>query len=162
MMIRRMFAGSIVALLLSVSPLAAACDLSCALGSMNSNCHSEQAKSQDSMPDGMKMDGMAMTGMKMPEIPAAQDQGTFSAIARAKANHPSIGAMGSCERRSCDGGSAVSTKTPRSVDSHIHSVLAAKEIRRPGHARTLFRGARDGIAMFHLRDGIPLQLSLRI
>ena len=46
MMIRRIFAGSIVALLLSVSSLAAACDLSCAFASMNSDCHSQQAESK--------------------------------------------------------------------------------------------------------------------
>jgi len=82
MMIKRVFVGSIVALLLSVSSLAAACDVSCAFASMNSDCHSDRAESQDSTPGGMKMDGMAMDGMTMPEMASGKGQQTNFAAPR--------------------------------------------------------------------------------
>ena len=162
MMIRRIFAGSIVALLLSVSSLAAACDVSCAFASMSSDCHSEQTKSQDSAPDGMKMDGMAMAGMTMPEMASGEDRQTVSAISRAKASHPSIGEMGPCEKQACNDSSVVSAKTGRSVDSHFHSILAVTDAPRDDGALKLFHDARDDVATHHVRDGSPLQLSLRI
>ena len=88
MMIRRIFAGSIVALLLSVSSLAAACDLSCAFASMNSDCHSQQTESQDSASGGMNMDGMAMAGMTMPEMASSEGQQAVPAISRVKSESP--------------------------------------------------------------------------
>jgi len=157
MIIRRIFAGSIVALLLSVSSFAAACDVSCAFAVMSSDCHSQQTKSQDLAPGSMKMDGMAMAGMANGE-----DQQAVPAILRLKASHPSIGEMGQCEREACDNGSAVFAKTTRSSDSHFHSILVIAETPRADDALTLLRGARDDIATYQVRDGSPLHLSLRI
>jgi hypothetical protein len=162
MMIKRMFAGSIVALLLSVSSFAAACDISCAFAAMSSDCHSQQTYSQDLAPGGMKMDGMAMAGMAMPGIANGEEQQAVPAISRLKASHPSIGEMGPCERQSCDNGSAVFARTTRFGDSHFHSILAIAETPRGDGALTLLRGARDDIATYQVRDGIPLHLRLRI
>ena len=162
MMIRRTFAGSIVALLLSVSPLAAACDLSCAFAAMKSDCHSQQTESQDLTSGGMKMDGMAMAGMTMPETAQSEDQPAVSAVSQTKAIHPSIGEMGPCERQACDSSSAVSAKSSRSADSHLYSIPAVTDTSRASNALSLFHGARDSIATFHVRDGSPLHLSLRV
>ena len=164
MMIRRIFAGSIVALLLSVSSLAAACDLSCAFASMSSDCHSAQTESQDSAVGGMKMDGMAMAGMTMPGM-ASRRRPTSGFCGRAlqTASHPSIGEMGPCERQTCDNGSAVSAKTTRSVDSHFHSLLAVTETpRADGALHDYFMTREMTLHRFHVRDGSPLHLSLRI
>lgn len=161
-MIRRTFAGSIVALLLSMSPLAAACDLSCAFASMNSDCHFQQGESQDSASDGMKMDGMAMAGMTMPEMAQSENEPAVSATSRTKVIHPSIGEMGPCEKQSCDTSSSVSARTSRSIDLHLYSVQAVTETFRDGDALMLFRGARDDIAPDRASDGSPFQLSLRI
>src|SRR6266851_236893 len=125
MMIRRIFVGSIVTLLLSVSSLAAACDVSCAFASMNSDCHLDQSESQDSTPGGMKMDGMAM-----PEMASGEGQQTNFAAPRANIAHPSIGEMGPCEKQACDDSSAVSAKTSNSIDSHFHSILVVTETPR--------------------------------
>lgn len=162
MMIRRVFAGSMVALLLSVLPLAAACDVSCAFASMNSDCHSEQVETQDSAPGGTKMDDMAMDGMAMPEMNQGQGQQTGSAVSSAKANHPSIGEMGPCEKQPCDGDSAISTKTNHSIGSQNNFVLAMIEIPRADSAPPLFRGARDDLATHHSPDTSSLARSLRI
>lgn len=162
MLIRRIFAGSIVALLLCVASLTAACDLSCAFASMNSDCHSAQTSSQDSAVGGVKMDGMAMAGMTMPGMAGGEGQQADSAAAPANLGHPSIGEMGTCEKQNCDSGSAVSAKTTRSIDTFSRSHLAVTEARLAVDALTIFHGARDDIASFHIRDGSPLHLSLRI
>jgi hypothetical protein len=161
-MIRRIFAGSIAALLLSVTSLAAACDVSCAFAAMSSDCHAKQTESRDSEAGGMTMDGMAMAGMTMPEMAKSEDQQAVPAISRLKASHPSIGEMGPCERQSCDNGSAIFAKTTRSGDSHFHSILAIAETPRADGALTLIRDARDDIAKYQVRDGSPLHLRLRI
>jgi hypothetical protein len=162
MMIRRIFAGSIVALMFSVCSLAAACDISCAFASMNSDCHSDQTGPQGSPSAGMTMDGMAMPGMTMPEMANSEDQPTVSAISQGMANHPSIGEMGPCEKQACDNGSTVSTTATRSGNSYFHSILAVTEIPPGNGALKLLRDPRDDIATNQFRDSSPLHISLRI
>jgi hypothetical protein len=162
MMIRRIFTGSIVALLLAVSSLAAACDVSCAFASMNSDCHSVQTESQNSAHGGMKMDGMTMPGMTMPETGNGEGQQAISAAAPVNASHPSIGALGPCEKQACNDNSGVSAKTSSSIDSHFHSILVATETLLAAGALTSFHDARDDISTYQFRDRSPLPLSLRI
>jgi hypothetical protein len=162
MMIKRIFAGSIVALLLSMTSLAAACDVSCAFASMSSDCHSQQTESQDSPPDGMTMDGMARDGMTMPEMAGGEDQQSVAAVQGSTASHPVIGEMGPCEKQACYDGFAVSAKTARFVDSQLHSITAISESPRADIAPPFFHDARDDIAHYRPSDGSPLLLSLRI
>jgi hypothetical protein len=162
MMVRRIFAGSIVALLLSVPSLAAACDLSCAFASMKSDCHVQPAEPQDSSPSKMGMNGMSMAGMAMPDMANAEDQPSVSAAPGSQASHALLGEMEPCERQSCDSSSAVSAKSSRSVDSHFHSILAFTEASRASGAPPHFHDARDDVASYRLHDRSPLQLSLRI
>jgi hypothetical protein len=161
-MIRRIFAGSVVALLVSVSALAAACDLSCAFASMNSDCPSQQTATQDSASDDVQMDGMAMTGMTMPGMAGGEDRQMDSAVTRANAGHPSICEMGPCEKQACDSGDAVSTGTNRFVNASFHFIVAITEPPAADHAPPIFHGARDDVASDHPGDASPLQLSLRI
>jgi hypothetical protein len=162
MMIKRMFAGSIVVLLLAASSLAAACDLSCSFALMSSDCHSLQAESQDSAAGAMTVDGMAMAEMTMPEMANSESQLAVSAISRSNWGHPSIGEMGPCEKQACDNGAAVSVKTARSVNSQIHSISAVTEIPRAYQDLRLFRDARDAITAHRVLDESPLHSSLRI
>ena len=162
MMLRRIFSGSFAALLLAVSPLAAACDLSCAFALMNSDCHSQKTEIQNPVMGGMKMDGMAMDGMTMPEMSPSEAQQEVSAIPRTNARHPSIGDMGPCERQACDNNSAVSARTSRLIDPHFHSILAFVESPRAGGAQTLLRGAHEDIAIYYFLEERPLFVSLRI
>src|SRR5579862_4502187 len=157
MPIRRIFAGSVVALLLTVASLTVACDLSCAFASMNSDCHSAQSESQASAVGGMEM-----AGMTMPETAIGEGQQAVTAATLANVAHPSIGEMGPCEKQNCDNGSAVSAKTTRSVDTRSQSLLAVAEASRADDAPRIFRGARDDVASFRVRDGSPLHISLRI
>jgi len=162
MRIKRIFAGSIVALLLSVSPLAAACDLSCAFARADSDCHLQKLKTQDPASGGMKMDGMAMDGMSMSEMAATADPRESFTISREDGNHPSIGEMGTCERHNCDSGSAVSARSRRSVASSPHVILPVTRTSRARDTRMPFHHARDNVAMHPIRGGNPLPLNLRI
>ena len=161
-MIRRIFAGSIVAILLSVSSLAAACDLSCAFPSMKSDCHSQKNESRDSMSGGMNMDGMAMAGMTMPEMAGGEIPLMLSPLSRTRAGHPSIGEMGPCERQSCGNSSTDSAKTSRTADSHFSSILTTTEALRINIAPPLIHEARDDVGTNPARDGSLLHISLRI
>lgn len=161
-MFRRIFAVSIVALLLSVSTLAAACDLSCAFTAMSWDCHTEQTEDQYSAPGGASMDGMSMAGMTMPEMGYGEVQQAVSGNSRTKASHASIGEMGPCERQACDNDSAVAVKASRSVAPQLHSILVAAETSRGVVASAYFHDARDDIAHYRPLDGSPLQLSLRV
>jgi hypothetical protein len=162
MLIRRILAGSIVALLLFVSSLAAACDLSCAFPSMSADCHLEQTEPQDSSSGGMKMDGMAMAGMTMPKMGSGRNLQTVSAISPTNASHPSIGEMGPCERQSCDSDTPVSARMTRSIDAQFHSIMANTETLRVICAPTLVHDARDDIAHYRPSGRSPLHLSLRV
>jgi len=162
MKIRRIFAGTIVALLLSVSSLAAACDLSCAFASMNSDCHAQRAETQDAESGGMQMDGMAMDGMTMSGMAHNPEQKSASAISAVMPNHPSIGEMGPCEKQSCDGDTAVSAKASHSLPTQHNLILTIVENPRVVSVAPFIRDARDDIARRAFQDGCPLRISLRI
>ena len=162
MMLKRIISGSIVTLLLSVSSLAAACDLSCAFASADSDCHSQELPSHDAANAGMKMDGTDMAGMKMPEAAKGEDRQSDSAISRLKDSHPSISEMEPCEKQACYDAFAVSAKTARFVDSQIHSLVGIVEAPGAEIAPLFFYDARDDGAPYHPLDASPLHLSLRI
>jgi hypothetical protein len=162
MRIKRIFAGSIVALLLSVSPLAAACDLSCAFARADSDCHRQKLETEDPASGGMKMDGMTMVGMSMPDTDATADPLASFTSSRENANHPSIGEMGPCERQNCDSGSAVFARSSRSVASGRHLFLAVTGKFRVREMQIPFHDARDDVATYPMRGGNLLPLTLRI
>jgi hypothetical protein len=162
MVIQRIFAASIAALLLSVSPLAAACDLSCAFAAMNSDCHIQKGETQDSATGGMRMDGMSMDGMTMSEMSHRQDQQEDFASSGAMANHPSISGMGPCEKRSCDSATGVSAKANRPFAPQLDPVFAAHENPRADGASPIFHDAWVDIAVHPFGYESPLHLSLRI
>ncbi len=159
---RRMFACSIVALLVVTSALSLACGLSCSFASMNSDCHSLQAETRDSADGGMQMGGIAMAGMTMPEMAVGEKHQTASTFTPANAGHPLIGETGMCGMHSCDNATAVSSRANHSVDSALHS-LVAKFVSSTGLIPPqLFRDARDDIPHDPPGDASPFSLSLRI
>ncbi len=162
MLLRRILVGSILALLLSASSLGAACDLSCAFASMNSDCHSEFAEANSSAASSMAMAGMEMAGMTTQEMGGSQDQQAISAISETMPHQTFIGEMGPCERQSCDNSSAVSARVNGLGYTHFHLILAVTETLRADDAQALFRGARDDFASFRPHNRNSFQLNLRI
>ena len=129
MKVKRTIAGSIAALLLAVTSMAAACDLSCAFAMASSDCHAGEsttgsAGSTDAMA-GMDMGGMDMSGMAMPGVNERVTRPSASEIAPAKAAHPSIGDMGPCERQTCDKGTFVFVKAGRSAVQRVQAAPPA-------------------------------------
>jgi hypothetical protein len=92
----------------------------------------------------------------------AENQPSVSSLPQAILGHPSIGTMGLCEKRACDNTSAIFSKTPRSMDSQLQSVVAFFKTPNTSSARSSFHGARDELATQSVPDASPLHLSLRI
>jgi hypothetical protein len=164
MVIRRIFASSIVVLLLLVTPLAVACDLSCAFSSLVSDCHAAQTAVQTPASGEMNMDGMDMAGMDMPKTPGEMGRPAGPVVSRTHEVHPSIGDMGPCEKQACDGSSAVSANAKKSSfrDLHVPVVLVAAETHPADAAPALFRIARDEITQQSSAGAGPLHLNLRV
>lgn len=159
---KRTVAGTIVALLVAVTSMAAACDLSCAFGMAESDCHSDGARAQTSMESAMDMSGMDMSGMIMPGMASYQSQPLDSTMSRTDATHPSIGDMGPCERQSCDRGSFVATKSGRSNNAVVSCIgpVAADSV-DVAFAQSL-HSARDDISQGRPFHASLLALVLRI
>ena len=166
MKVKRTIAGSIAALLLAVTSMAAACDLSCAFAMASSDCHASEsttasAGSSDAMAR-MDMGGMDMSGMAMPGASESATPPSTSEMSPAKAAHSSIGDMGPCERQSCDKGSFVFVKAGRSAARGVQTAPPALRVSLPATGLQIFRGARDDAAPFSPFRTISLSSVLRI
>ncbi len=157
--IRRIFAGTLAALLLCVSSLAAACDLSCGFALFRSDCHSPQTAAEKSQrPE------MAMTGMAGPEMAgdSATNQPMVSSAPQSMPGHAVLADMGACMRQSCDQAQALAFKANRSTAAQFETVSTTSELSLTESFRNAFHEARGDIAP-HL-PGVqpPLDVSLRI
>jgi hypothetical protein len=163
MNMKRAVAGTVVALLLAVTSMAAACDLSCAFGLADSDCHASGEQSQSSMASAIDMGGMSMTaGMTMSGMTDGQSQPSTPAISRAQSAHPSIGDMWPCERQSCDKGSFVFARGGRANSRATFSILRLGHSAAEGAALRAFHGARDEVATPPSFQASPLKSVLRI
>jgi hypothetical protein len=163
MIVTRTIAGLVVTLLLAVTSMAAACDLSCAFALANSDCHPQDATSQSSADSSVAMDGMDMPGMAMPGMTPIANHPSISDISQARVgHHPSIGTMGPCERQSCDKSSFGSVKTNRVRASRPTVVLPIAQNPRGDTARSHSYDARDDVASDPPSYRNSFQLSLRI
>jgi hypothetical protein len=160
MIFRRIFASTAVALLLSASTLAAACDLSCAFPSRISDCHSEQNEARNSPPGGMKMDGLTMPDM--PDTSSMHQQSVFEPE-RTASNHARIGEMGPCEKQSCGDALVLAVKA-----SHPKAAMSGVVHARSGFPLTASlppasHNARDDLARFGQVVHVDLfSVSLRV
>ena len=161
-MLKRAFASSLVGLLLSVSALAAACDIRCSFPSSKSDCHSRQTAYPNPSSDEMNMSAMDMAGMAMPATARAGTPQSVSAIRNETSSHPSIGEMGPCERQACDENSFVSAKRNLFKAPRFNFVAPLQAIRPATGVSAHAHDARDDVASFPLRDASPPNRSLRI
>jgi hypothetical protein len=159
MMIRRIFSGSIVVLLLSLSSFAAACDVSCAFASMKSDCHAKQTEAQNSPSGQMKMDGMPMPEMSGDD---SMNQQMASGPPRTMPMHPAVADMGTCERQSCDQAPALTVKASHPAAAKFDAVCALTGFPRMGSLQAAFHDARGELARPGPDVHVPLSVSLRI
>jgi hypothetical protein len=156
---KRVFAGSLTALLLCVSSWAAACDLSCGFASLQADCHSPQMAAKESDPAGMTMAGMAM-----PEMDGARptNQRAFSSTSQGMPVHAALVDMGVCEHQSCDQAQALAAKGNHSTAAQPDTIWTVVGFPGMDSVQTAFHGARDDLAPLSPAIHSPLSVSLRI
>jgi hypothetical protein len=156
---KRIFGGSLTALLLCVSSWAAACDLSCGFAQFQSDCHSPRMAVKESMPAEMTMPGMAM-----PEMAGASstNQQMFSHSSQAIPAHAAFVDMGACERQSCDQVQTLAAKGNHPTAAPLDTIRAVAGFSRIHSAKTAFHDARDDLAPLSPAIHSPLSVSLRI
>ena len=159
MKVRRIFAGSLAALLLCASSLAAACDLSCGFALFRSDCHSPQMAAEESRPAEM-----TMAGMTMPEGAEAgsADQPTVSPSPRATTAHAVLADMGACERQTCEQAQASASKINHSTAAQFETISTVAGSSHRDSLRAAFHEARDCIAPLSPAGQFLLDVSLRI
>jgi hypothetical protein len=157
--IKRIFAGSLAALLLCVSSLAAACDLSCGFALFQSDCHSQQMAAEESRPAEMTMAGMTMP--EMAEAGSADQQMTSSAPLAMRV-HAVLVDMGACERQPCDQAQALASKINYPAAAQFETISTFAGFSHMDSFRAAFHEARDDIAPLSPVVHTPLDVSLRI
>jgi hypothetical protein len=164
MMTRRIFAGSIAVILLSVSSLAAACDLSCGFVSMKSDCHAQQTEPQESSSGDMNMNGMSMAGMTMPTMSGgdSMNQQMVSAPSRTLPFHAAVVDMGTCERQSCDQSPVLAVKANHPAAAKSDVACAIIGFPRRVSLQVAFHDARDGLTRLDQIVHAPLRVTLRV
>lgn len=162
---KRFITGLIVTLIFFGPSLGAACDLSCVFNQLASVCHLERAATERSGTDGKAMGGMVMDGMAIPGVvhDNAGNQPVLSSALEAAAGHSTIAAMGLCERKSCEPGSALAAKTTLPFGPNVQLIpAAAKNFHQIGNLRAAFFHVRADIASFYPDLRSPMNISLRI
>gem|GEM_PF-3255002 len=159
MKIRRIFAGTLAALLLCVSSLAAACDLSCGFALFRSDCHSPQMTADES-----QRHEMAMAGMAMPETAgdSSTNQPMVSSAPQAMPGHAVLTDMGACMRQSCDQAQALASKANHSTAGQFETVSTIAGFFQTENLRAAIHEARGGIAPLTPIVHSPLDVSLRL
>src|SRR5882762_1720316 len=154
MKIRRIFAGTLAALLLCVSSLAAACDLSCGFALFRSDCHSSQMGAEESQRHEMAMPGTAGG--------SSTNQPMVSSAPQSMPGHAVLAEMGACVRQSCDQAQALASKANHSTAGQFETVSTIAGFFQTENLRAAFHEARGGIAPLTPIVHSPLDVSLRL
>jgi hypothetical protein len=144
----------LAALLLCVSSLAAACDLSCGFALFRSDCHSPQMAAEE----------FQRPEMAMPEM--AGDSFTnhlmVSPVPQSMPGHAVLAEMGACMRQSCDQAQTLTSKANHSTAGQFETVSTVSCFSHMESLRAAFHEARAGIAPLTPIVHSPLDVSLRI
>jgi hypothetical protein len=154
-----MFAVSLVALLLFVSSLAAACDLSCGFALFRSDCHLPGMAAKDSGASDTTMAGMKMTERASEN---STDQQMGSSPQQPMSAHAVVADMGVCERQSCDQTQALASKADYFAAAQFDTISRDAEFHSLESLLAAFHESGDDIPLFSPFVDSPLDLSLRI
>jgi len=152
--IRGIFVLSLVALLLFVSSLAAACDLSCGFALFRSDCHSPEMAATDSGASDMTLVERADENSTEQQIASSPHQ--------AMPAHAVLADMGACERQSCDQAQALASKADHSTAAQFDTISTHAESPSMESLQTALHETRDDIPLFSPLVGSLLDVSLRI
>jgi len=157
--IRRIFACFLAALLLCVSSVAAACDLSCGFAESRADCHSLQEAAGELAPAEMPM-----AGMNMPEMAgdSSTNQQMVSPAPQAMPAHARLVDMGACARQPCDESQALASKANHSAVAQFEAVSTVAGFPHVESLRATFHRVRGAAAPLIRIVHSPLDVSLRI
>jgi hypothetical protein len=158
MAIRRIFAGTLAALLLCVPAIATACDLSCGFSQLASDCHSAQITGHDSASPDVAMGGMSMPNMDDDRSPDRQE---VSSAQQAMPIHGVLVDMGECTRHSCDQAQWIVSNTNQCAP-RFRVISRTPEFPSMESLRIAFHDARDDIATLSSPADGALHTNLRI
>ena len=156
---RRILTVSLVALLLFVSSLAAACDLSCGFALFGSDCHSPEMASTDSAASDMTMAGMRMAERADENSP---DRQIGFSPRQGMPAHAVLAEMGACERQSCDQAQALASKAGHSTAAHFDSISTDAESPSMESLQAAIHESFDDTPLFSPFVNSSLDVSLRI
>jgi hypothetical protein len=156
MRLSRIVAVPTMALLLSVSSLAAACDLSCEFVQFESDCHSTQMVHPSA--------AMTMAGMSMPEMNGGNPTGqqVFSSTPSSMPTHAAFVDMGSCKRQSCDQAQTLTSRVSHSTAAQFESIRTIAGFSNVNVIPPAFHEARDDTSLLDSVVHFPLSVALRI
>jgi hypothetical protein len=161
---RSIFAGALAAMLLCVSSLAAACDLSCGFARQRSDCHSTRMTPSESGSPEMTMADMSMPGMTMPENSGDNSISgqTVSPSSKGMPTHAALVDMGACERQSCDQTPVLASKSNHTTFKMFEAIskIPGSFYMEGRHAS--FYESRDDLASFAPSVFISFNVTLRI
>jgi hypothetical protein len=157
--LKRILVGTLAALLLCVSSLLPACDLSCGFLLFRSDCHSSQIAAAES--DASEM---AMAGMTMPE--SASDslahQSVVPPVPQKMPAHAALAEMGACARQSCDQAPGLVTILIHSAATQFEKISGVTGFSGMERPKIVFHDARDDISPPDRAVHLSLDVSLRI
>jgi hypothetical protein len=163
-MVRQILSSSMVVLMLCASALGAACDLSCGFAPDRSDCHTQQAQTQDSAPTTMKMGNIDMPGMAMPGMASSSstDREMVSNRSQGMPAHAALVEMNTCARQSCDQAQTSAGQANRFAATHCDVISGIVGFSYSNTLQATFRDARDDVAPRNPEIQRPLSISLRI
>ena len=157
--IKRIFVGTIAVLLMCVSSLLPACDLSCGFSAFRSDCHSMRMVDRASDPSDM-----TMAGMTMPESTgdSSSDQPGVSSVPQEMPAHTAFLEMGACARQSCAQAPGLLSSSIHFTAAQFERISAVSGFSGMELPKIVFPDARDDISPPDRANRRSLDVSLRI
>ena len=159
MKIKPIFVSTVAVLLMCVSSLLPACDLSCGFSLFRSDCHSPRmAAAESDAPD------MTMAGVTMPESDgdSPTNQPLVSSVPQEMPAHAALVEMGACARQSCAEASGLVSSSIHSAATQFERISAVTAFSGVELPKIIFHDARDDISPPDRAVHLSLDVSLRI
>jgi hypothetical protein len=157
--IKRIFVGTAALLLMCVSSILPACDLSCGFSAFQSDCHSPRMADAESGTSDM-----TMAGMTMPESASDNpaDQPVVSSGPQEAPAHAALVDMGACAHQSCAPAPGLLSISIHSAAAQFETISAATGFSGMELSKIVFHDARDDVSPPDRAIHLSLDVSLRI
>jgi hypothetical protein len=156
---KRIYAGSLVALLLCASSFAISCEISCNLLLSGPACHASAASAGESTPANMAMDGMDMPGMHE-ALPDSNDG--VVGQSNPQNRHATLVDVGMCQRPCGDRLQAASSGSEHCTGGQFQPERAIATNRLANNCMGIFHDARDHLHPRPEFSQFSLSVTLRI